>query len=127
MLGVKDAVVHSAAAEIDERDFFRRIQLGKCAYPGANEKPQVFVGFAGEIRVHKRRVFGVVYRGENIGVDVVDGFLLEEGLGKSFGNFVAFADFFLPMLKNGRRFRWSVDGSSNRRGKLRVQTAAESK
>ena len=59
-------------------------------------------------------VIRIVDGGEDVGVHVVDRFAFENRLREAFGNFVAVADFILPVLERGRSGGWRFDFCAER-------------
>src|SRR6202030_1195943 len=104
VLEIPDPVVHSSNVAIDERHFFRRIDLWNSAHTSAHEETQVFVRCSVHVGVEERRVFRIINGREDVSVHVVDRFALQECLGHSFGYLVAVPNFLLPMLENGGGF-----------------------
>src|SRR6516162_7057055 len=84
MLGIPDAVVHSAAVRVDERHFLGRIDLRDRSDHGAYEKPQIPVPLSRDIGVEEWRMRWVVNGTQDVRVYVVDRRFLEYGLREAF-------------------------------------------
>ncbi len=126
MFRIPDPVVHPAAVAVDEGNFLGRIQLGNGAGANADKVAQILVRRANHVRIKELGMLRVVDRAQNIGVNVVDGSVCQDRLGKSFRDFAAAAKFFFPMPKCLLDSRRSCNLGDQGGGDLVVDAAGES-
>src|ERR1700723_1013886 len=82
VIRVPDPVLHAVAAEIDQGDLLRRIQLRDGAHAQPDEEAQIPVGDALNEGVDKSRVLRIIERGQFFGVDIVHRFVVERAFGE---------------------------------------------